>query len=81
MTRNVAKLIAFTIVLASLAGAASAGPVFGPTPVPIQRAPAPLLAAGIPAFIALGGAGFVGRLVRRRKAAVEAKAAGNPDQG
>ena len=31
-------------------------------------APAPLLAAGIPAFAALGGAAAVGRFVRRRKA-------------
>jgi hypothetical protein len=33
-----------------------------------SRAPAPLLAAGIPAFVALGGATVVGRFVRRRKA-------------
>jgi hypothetical protein len=36
--------------------------------VPPRAAPAPLLAAGIPAFAALGGAAAVGRFVRRRKA-------------
>jgi len=30
-----------------------------------HKAPAPLLAAGVPAFIALGGAGALGVLVRR----------------
>jgi hypothetical protein len=36
--------------------------------VPPRAAPAPLLAAGIPAFAALGGAAAVGRFMRRRKA-------------
>jgi hypothetical protein len=41
---------------------------FAPPP-PIHRhgAPAPLLAAGIPSFIALGGGAFLVRMVRRRK--------------
>ena len=34
---------------------------------PHKGAPAPLLAAGIPAFIALGGAAGIARLVRRRR--------------
>ena len=38
------------------------GPVFGGSPSP---APAPLLAAGIPAFVALGGSAAVLRLRRR----------------
>ena len=33
-----------------------------------RQAPAPLLAAGIPAFVALGGAAAVGRFLRRRRA-------------
>jgi hypothetical protein len=36
-----------------------------PTSVPPNKAPAPLLAAGLPAFIALGGGGAVAALVRR----------------
>jgi hypothetical protein len=79
MIQKVAKMMASIIVLASLAGAASAQP-FSASPVPVRRAPAPLLAAGIPALIALGGVGVVGRLVRRRKAAAATRAAGNPDQ-
>ena len=78
MTQNIAKMLASVFVLASLAGAASAVPISAPTPV--HPAPAPLLAAGIPAFIALGGAGFVGRMMRRRKLAAETKAVGDPDQ-
>ena len=37
-----------------------------------HAAPAPLLAAGIPAFVALGGGTLVSRLLRRRKAASSA---------
>lgn len=36
---------------------------------PGNPAPAPLLAAGVPAFIALGGGVLVSRLFRRRKSA------------
>jgi hypothetical protein len=50
--------------LTLVAGAARAVPVAVSAPHP---APAPLLAAGIPAFIALGGGAFIGRMVRRRK--------------
>jgi hypothetical protein len=35
--------------------------------VPPQAAPAPLFAAGIPAFAALGGGVLVSRLFRKRK--------------
>jgi hypothetical protein len=34
-----------------------------------KKAPAPLLAAGIPAFLALGSGAAIGRAVRRRKTA------------
>ena len=78
MRPKIAKLIACAVVVASVAGVASAQ--LGPSPVPPHKAPAPLLAAGIPAFIALGGAGFVGRILRRRRLAAEAKAAGGGDQ-
>ena len=36
-----------------------------------RRAPAPLLAAGVPAFLALGGGALVGRVMRRRKTATQ----------
>ena len=42
------------------------GPFPGPVPGPFQGAPAPLLAAGIPAFLALGAGGALARLLRRR---------------
>jgi hypothetical protein len=46
------------------------GAAIAQTPAPSSRrsAPAPLLAAGIPAFAALGGGAAVGRFMRRRKA-------------
>jgi len=50
-----------------LASAAHAVPVPSVPPLPIRRAPAPLLAAGIPAFMALGGGALIGRVVRRGK--------------
>jgi hypothetical protein len=40
--------------------------IFCPPP-PHKAAPAPLLAAGIPAFAALGGVAGIGRLLRRRR--------------
>ena len=43
---------------------------------PPHPAPAPLLAAGLPAFAALGGAAFVHRIVRRRKTADKDQANG-----
>jgi hypothetical protein len=43
-------------------GVGTTGPVYGGAPSP---APAPLLAAGIPAFVALGGGAAVLRLRRR----------------
>jgi hypothetical protein len=63
MSRKLSQLAVLATALALLSGAVSA---LSPS-VPIRRAPAPLLAAGIPAFIALGGGAFVGRIVRRRK--------------
>jgi hypothetical protein len=55
--------------LAMVAGAASAQPTV--SSVPPRAAPAPLLAAGIPAFVALGGAAVFGRVMRRRKGSAE----------
>ena len=43
-----------------------------------RRAPAPLLAAGIPAFLALGGGAAIGRIVRRRKTAAREEAEARP---
>lgn len=41
-------------------------PIPGPAPGSFHGAPAPLLAAGIPAFLALGAGGVLARLLRRR---------------
>ena len=38
-----------------------------PPPPPAAAAPAPVLASGIPAFIALGGGAALMRLLRKRK--------------
>jgi hypothetical protein len=57
--------VATALILASLlAGPAIAA--VGPTTAVPRPAPAPLLAAGIPAFVALGGVGLVARLRRRK---------------
>jgi hypothetical protein len=63
------KLSAGIVALSLITGAAIALP---PSSVssPPRQAPAPLLAAGIPAFLALGGGAFVGRMMRRKKTAV-----------
>lgn len=52
------------------------GPLPGPTPGPFHGAPAPLLAAGIPAFLALGAGGALARLLRRRRPGTAATAGG-----
>ena len=51
---------------------ASAGAMAAPAPARHHRAPAPLLAAGLPAFVAVGGGASVLRLLRRKKKAVPA---------
>jgi hypothetical protein len=47
-----------------LASTANAQPVSSAAK---KKAPAPFLAAGIPAFVALGGGALIGRIKRRRK--------------
>jgi hypothetical protein len=59
MVKAMPMLAVVILGLALTAGTANAS-------VP-RPAPAPLLAAGFPAFVALGGAAWVGRIVRRRK--------------
>ena len=62
--RKALMLSAAIVGVTMVAGAATALP----TTVPPRAAPAPLLAAGIPAFAALGGTAAVARFMRRRKA-------------
>jgi hypothetical protein len=61
MINSASKLSASVISLSLVARLAMAS-VQAPHP-----APAPFLAAGIPAFLALGGGALVGRVMRRRK--------------
>ena len=65
--RKALMLSAAIVGVTVVAGAAVALP---PTTsrIPPRTAPAPLLAAGIPAFAALGGTAAIGRFMRRRKA-------------
>jgi hypothetical protein len=68
MIRNALMLSGVAIGLAMLAGAAVADPPpWAPAWGHSHPAPAPLLAAGIPAFVALGGGAIAGRLIRRRR--------------
>lgn len=62
--RNSQLLVVVTICLwmMSLAGAQAMA-----TDYARRRAPAPLLAAGIPAFVAVGGGAVIGRIIRRRR--------------
>ena len=69
MIRNALMLSGAAIGLAMIAGAAVADPPsWAPAWGHSHPAPAPLLAAGIPAFAALGGTAAIGRFMRRRKA-------------
>jgi hypothetical protein len=69
MKRNALMLSGAAIGLVMLAGASVANPpTWSHAGGNSHPAPAPLLAAGIPAFAALGGAAAVGRFMRRRKA-------------
>jgi Na+-driven multidrug efflux pump len=63
VVRSLLQFVAVAITCVFLAGVANAVPIAGPT----KPAPAPLLAAGIPAFLALGGGALIGRFKRRRK--------------
>jgi hypothetical protein len=67
--RKALVLSAAIVGVTMVAGAAIALPTT--SNIPPRAAPAPLLAAGIPAFAALGGAAAVGRFIRRRKAKTE----------
>jgi len=67
VTRSALQVTVVVMMLLLLASAAHAVPVPSVPPLPIRRAPAPLLAAGIPAFMALGGGALIGRVVRRGK--------------
>jgi len=67
---KVVQLCVATAILAMTASAASAQLL---TTVSKKRAPAPLLAAGVPAFIALGVGAGIGRVVRRRKGVDQTK--------
>jgi hypothetical protein len=72
MTRSVLQVTVVTVVCILLGSAANAQSFSAESTaisaVPIRKAPAPLLAAGIPAFLALGGGALIGKIVRRRKA-------------
>ena len=63
VTRKLLQSMAVAVTCLFLARAANAVPIAGPT----RPAPAPLLAAGIPSFLALGGGALIGRFKRRRK--------------
>jgi hypothetical protein len=74
MTKNMAMFGLALVAMMVASDAAFAAPqcpwwdifcYFPPPPNNPQPAPAPLLAAGIPAFTALGGGVLVSRLVRR----------------
>jgi hypothetical protein len=65
--RKALMLSAAIVGVTMVAGVAIAQPRISSIPPP-RTAPAPLLAAGIPAFAALGGTAAVGRFIRRRKA-------------
>ena len=79
LLRGPARLLEAVAVLPATAFAVPCSSVFGCGGKP---APAPLLAAGIPAFVALGGGAAVARLIRRRRERDDAlrsrDAAGNP---
>jgi hypothetical protein len=61
------KIVVTAAVIGLLPAIASATPCPSVGCGGPHRAPAPLLAAGIPAFIALGGGAAVARLLRRRR--------------
>jgi hypothetical protein len=68
MKRNALMLFGAAIYLVVIAGTAVANPpTWSHAGGNSHPAPAPLLAAGIPAFVAVGGAAAVRRFLRRRK--------------
>jgi hypothetical protein len=70
MTRSVLQVTVVTVVCMFLGSAANAQGISAETTAISsvhRKAPAPLLAAGIPAFLALGGGALIGKIVRRRK--------------
>ncbi len=71
--RKALLLSAAIVGITTVTGAATAQMLTSSRPRP---APAPLLAAGIPAFVALGGATAVGWFMRRRRASTQVQIEG-----
>lgn len=65
MIKALTTIVGLAILPIIYTGATTSIGSASPVTVPHKKAPAPLLAAGLPAFFALGGAGAV-RMVTRR---------------
>lgn len=66
MLKVLVTVISVAILPIVYTGATGSTGTVSPVSTSPNKAPAPLLAAGLPAFIAVGGAGMVGALLRRQ---------------